>query len=168
MSVAFQKNIFESPIEEWHCEWWLLLLLIFFSGKLPRFRLLLLKWFPQKWFSFFFTNPTVLKVYTDTTATRKFSVAFRRSLTRANSLSTFMVEGRTVKIIPPRPRCWFAWPECNRNYIHGLTILWLFLSQILLRVNSTMFGGMTIPQSSTGYETHSEMIAGEIGLVIFW
>ena len=45
---SISRNIFESPIEEWHCEWWLLLLLIFFSGKLQRIRLLLLKWLPQK------------------------------------------------------------------------------------------------------------------------
>ena len=82
--------------------------------------------------------------------------------------STFTVEGRTVKIVPSRHRCWFAWPECNGNYIHDLTIMWLFISHFFLRVNSTMFGGMTIPQSNTGYETNSEMIAGEIGLVIYW
>ena len=36
-------------------------------------------------------------------------------------------------------------------------ILWLFHSDILLRVNSALSGGMTIPQANTGYEPNSRI-----------
>ena len=75
----------------------------------------------------------------------------------AHTLSTFLVHGRIVKIVPSSHHCWLALLECNGSHTHDFDILCIFLCHILWRVDSAVSVGMNIPQANTSCEPNSEI-----------
>ena len=85
--------------------------------------------------------PTPTRTYSDT----QLSEASQRT---AHTLSTLMVQGRIVSIIPLSDLSCLVLPECTGNHFLDLDMLWP-TAHILLRVNSALSVGMTIPQAKS-------------------